>query len=361
MSRNLGNNIEPIWNPRCSDPKLQMAKLLNWYNYHKGHNTAIQYTINYLKTTSIDKVTINKIKSLPKSEFPYTMGWLARIVTQTDEELPEGVQEKLDAYVESLKNRAQELKSETVDITPKVNIQEAIQQKIDDVIVELETMIDDYIQNDCRGNKNIRAFLELNNVKTNQCNPIKTHFLRLIEEYSSIMNSEEVDIKEAYSHFNKPMFKRLIKFLELITEELQNWEEDSKRIRASKRKRKPKSPLKQVARLKYLKKDDEFKLESIPPTRIVGAQELWVYNTKYKTLGVYKCPNGHGFSVKGSTIQNFDLTSSVSKRLRKPKEVLESVMSGKKKDLKRVLANLSTREKKLTGRINDNTILLKVM
>jgi hypothetical protein len=102
-------------------------------------------------------------------------------------------------------------------------------------------------------------------------------------------------------------------------------------------------------------------LKSVPATQIVGATQLWVYNVKYKSLGVYVCTNPHGFSVKGCTILNYDVNESISKTLRKPEDVIPSVLELGKVALRKVLPSLRTREKKLTGRINKDTILLRVL
>jgi len=99
-------------------------------------------------------------------------------------------------------------------------------------------------------------------------------------------------------------------------------------------------------------------LVSVNPEKIIGANELWVYNTRYKTLGVYHAVNTvRGLSVKGCTIQHFDEDTSVQKTARKPKDIL-SVLN--KRSLKKQLNNMKTKEQTMTGRINAQTILLGV-
>jgi hypothetical protein len=86
-----------------------------------------------------------------------------------------------------------------------------------------------------------------------------------------------------------------------------------------------------------------------------------VYNTKYRTLGVYVCNNSHGFAVKGCTILNYDASESLCKKLRKPEDVLPKVLEAGKVALRKILPTVRSKEKKLTGRINGDTILLKVV
>src|SRR5690606_4676088 len=106
------------------------------------------------------------------------------------------------------------------------------------------------------------------------------------------------------------------------------------------RRIKKKSPAKQIARIKYLKEHENLK--SVNPLDIIGASQLWVYNVKYRNLGVYHCPNAHGFEMKGTTLLNFDEKTSVSKKLRKPEEIIPTVLEGGKVQLRKVLDNIRT-------------------
>ena len=114
-----------------------------------------------------------------------------------------------------------------------------------------------------------------------------------------------------------------------------------------------------VARLKYKKSDTETKLNSIDPIKIVGASEVWVYNTKYRIVYRGVAADGSTLSVKGSTVTGFDEKLSVGKKLRKPNVSLPNIMGGKVSS-KRELESLKTAEMPWTGRINEHTLILKV-
>ena len=97
---------------------------------------------------------------------------------------------------------------------------------------------------------------------------------------------------------------------------------------------------------------------SINPEKIIGAMELWVYNTKKNRLGVYYAENSvRGLNVKGSTILNYDSNISIQKKARKPDEVLKTLT---KRTLNKNFKQLTTKDKEVTGRINAQTILLGV-
>jgi hypothetical protein len=109
-----------------------------------------------------------------------------------------------------------------------------------------------------------------------------------------------------------------------------------------------------------MKEFPELNLVSIAPEKIVGALQVWTYNTKTKLLGVYNADNAKGLTVKGSTLQNFNEQTSIGKRLRKPEIVLPNVLGAGKVQIKKILPDLTTKETNLTGRMNSDTIIVRV-
>jgi hypothetical protein len=141
--------------------------------------------------------------------------------------------------------------------------------------------------------------------------------------------------------------------------------------KATRKPRKPKEIKKDkvVAKLKFKKEDAPLKLVSVNPTEIIGASELWVYNTKTRKIGKYIASNidptgqgraGSGLSVKGTTIQGFDEEASIQKTLRKPAEQITEFKNAGKVALRKYLDEIKAVDIKLNGRINADVILLKV-
>jgi hypothetical protein len=94
---------------------------------------------------------------------------------------------------------------------------------------------------------------------------------------------------------------------------------------------------------------------------IVGAEVLWVYNVKNRKIGKYVADShGGALGVKGTTIIGYDEAKSVQKTLRKPEEQLKQFLASSKVDLRKFIENIKTTDIKLNGRINPDTILLKV-
>jgi hypothetical protein len=98
---------------------------------------------------------------------------------------------------------------------------------------------------------------------------------------------------------------------------------------------------------------------SIDPAKLVGATELWVFNTKYNVLAHYVAGNG-GLSLKGTTLQNFN-ESSLQKKLRKPTDVLPNITGSTAKAAERAFTSLKTKENAPNGRINEFCVILRAV
>jgi hypothetical protein len=109
-----------------------------------------------------------------------------------------------------------------------------------------------------------------------------------------------------------------------------------------------------------MKTDEPLKLVSISPTDIIGAKELWIYNTKSRKLGKYVAAEYQTLGVKGTTITGFNENLSVQKTIRKPEEKLKEFKIASKVVLRKFLEEINATDTKMNGRINEEIILLKV-
>jgi hypothetical protein len=186
------------------------------------------------------------------------------------------------------------------------------------------------------------------------------HFKIRRAEYDEILTTDDEDVKEAYSNFSKPQLKKLIAYCDQVIVDGMKISGESVQSRKP-RKRKAKSAEQLTAKLNYAKDFAELKLVSVEPKTIVGALQLWVYNTKTRKLGCYNAEDAGGLSIKGSTIQNFSESKSIQKTLRKPAETLPEIIKGGKVYLRNAINDIRAAEGLLTGRINIDTILLRTI
>jgi len=127
------------------------------------------------------------------------------------------------------------------------------------------------------------------------------------------------------------------------------------------RKKKVLTPAQILKNFVYQETDDEYNLKSVKPERVLGAQELWTYNTKYKIVTVFRAKDNTGLQVRRTFIENYDENTSISKGAgRKSEKVVSDILTSGKIVLKKYMEALKT-DKSLQHRINENTVLLRVI
>lgn len=355
---------EPRWNK--SGDESQLAQMLTWYNYNKNEEDAKQYFMDFLKTSGEAPDVLSKIERCSSIPLSNTIGWMCRIMIVNGNLVPgkytENIaREKTKVLQVVLADDAP--KSTQEEVVKRPGVQEHLENQLREVLGELSFQWDEFIRSGLSKTFDVYSWLQTNNVKHQHAKSIADYFDKsLLSELQEARDGKCEQLSEAYSFLKKSDMKKAIAFAQSLVDESRKWSDVAKQIslnNRSHRVKKPKPALKQVAKLKYQKESGELK--SVPPTQIVGATQLWVYNTKYRTLGVYVCNNAHGFSVKGCTILNFDASESICKKLRKPEDVIPKVLDSGKVALRKILPDIRSKDKKLTGRINADTILLKAL
>jgi hypothetical protein len=244
---------------------------------------------------------------------------------------------------------------------PKVyvpTIQDRLNEKTSATIGELEGYFDDVVTNTKNSFKPY-DFLVAQNVPQGQLGKIETAFASTRAELEAAQAREDEQLVEGYKHFKAVDYKRIYAWLDELQKAVDQYRGVKK---ATKKARVKKSPSKEklVAKLKYAKQDAVLKLVSINPVDIVGAKELWVYNSKTRKLGKYQADEYKDLAIKGTTIVNFNEVTSVSKTLRKPEQQLADFMKAGKIALRTFLKDIKATEARLNGRINADVLLLKV-
>ena len=276
-------------------------------------------------------------------------------------------EEWLKRGAECLKEK--QAKAEEKAAKPVVSIQQRMKEQCGPLMVEWENYIDQMVDGEFDLKKfdpynEMRAY-SLAKIKPAHAKVIKEDFDAQYQEALEVLAWEDEQIKEAYSHFTAKMKKDFVAFYEKINTACDTMIETGK---ATRKPRKPKavSKEKMVAKLKYQVNDPALGIASIDPTEVAHANELWVYNTKTRKLGVYHAQNKDprnmgrdGLTVKGTTIQAFNEDLSMQKTLRKPAEQLQNFKGNAKTKYQKAFDEIKTTDTKLNGRFNDNTIILK--
>jgi hypothetical protein len=355
---------EPNWiNKPVVNEQSELIGAFNWYNYNYSKKEAKEFVLDYLKQVKKDKDVIASFKSLPESKYNVQFGWLSRMFT-----LGFTPSEKTKEFFKQTYNNLLVLANESVkndplpveDTTPKVSIQDRIREKAAEEAGEIEGMIDDFILSGCKKSIDMEYYFKSRKLSSVVMNKICDVFIERAKEIEEVMVTDDPQLKEGYSNFSKVELRKFKEFLDSIVVAANAGAVANKPTR-KKRKVKEKPAALVVAKMNYMKEFPDLNLVSVSPEKIIGSQQVWAYNTKTKLLGVYNADNAKGITVKGSTLQNFNAETSIGKRLRKPEVVLPDLLGAGKIRIKKILPELTTKELNLTGRMNSDTIIVRVI
>ena len=244
------------------------------------------------------------------------------------------------------------------------SIQERIKEASGNIIAEIEEVVDDFIRNPntFKGLDPVKLFRKLN-VNQAHARHIRAFYEGVYAEYVMLQQparEQEEDLREAYAHLDKAAVKRAITLFGGILGACDLITAESKATRKT-RSPKPKSADKLVAKMKYCKTDEKYKVASINPADVIDATEVWVFNVKTRKIGKYVAEPHATLQVKGTTLQFYDAKFSVAKTLRKPEQQLTDFNKSGKVQLRKFLDNIKGVETKMNGRFNADTIILKAV
>ena len=257
----------------------------------------------------------------------------------------------------------EEEEKEVKNALPQVSIQERVREATFGMTEEIEDAIQRW-QTD-PDNFNPKEFKVLNLLKGKQAKAahariIRDFYARDLAELEELASGKaDEQLKEGYSHRSKKQIRTFIDFLKEVNEACTMLMQEAKVTRKPRAKKAVPAD-KVVAKMKYMKTFEPLKLVSINPTDILGAKELWVYNTKTRKLGKYVANEYMELGVKGTSLTGFSEAQSICKTVRKPEEKLKEFKAAGKVQLRKFLEEINATDTRMNGRINEETILLKV-
>lgn len=344
---------EPIHIGKISN--LELSKALTWYSYTQDNLKGFAWLLEYMKREGYNASDIAYIKRLNPERITGTNFWMAKLALNgtvfdkaTKKRFGLQIKEMVNlGYMISTRSPQQ---SATKKKPP--NIQERIKEKGEQIIADLEDALDGFY---ARKEKfSMYDFLQKNEVSSQIVNMISEYYQPKLDE----LNERDAQVTEAYGSDRA----RLKKFYTEWFNDIERYGSNRKVSKVRKpRKKKEKLAVDVIKRLKYQKEFKPLKIVSVSPIEIVGCQQLWVYNTKYKQLAVYHASGPAGISVKGTTLTGFEQSESEYKTLRKPEEQITKLLSTGKIGLRKFMGEMKTKARKPNGRINENIVILKVL
>ena len=336
-----------------SNYKSALSRAFNFYNQDRDKKDARLYLKQYAKTKSIDT---KGIEGVSDNQVIMTYGWTARLLLNGNSLLPKHV-EQLETYIKSLKTEKVIEVIEEVK-TSRPSVRDYMQDKIAEVIGDLEGHVDDYITS----NKefDLYNYLQGNSIPKPYCKDIDTWARKRGTEFTEVYQTTDKDLKEAYSNISRRQLASIVKLFGTFIVDLERYTQFKKANRKP-RVTKAKPPVVQVAKLKYRKEDTELGIKSVNPSEMVGASQVWVYNVKYKRLSAYRSDSTQGIQVKNSTLQNYDPDMSECRSIRRPEAFLKVVLDASKVKLRKLLSDLTTKGYDVSGRMSEDCIIVRII
>jgi hypothetical protein len=332
---------------------MEMTLALNWYSQNREKEVSYKYLAEYCKANTI------KARTEQIEQQVSTVGFVCRMISRgaiLDAQSLLWLSQKLKkmAAIE-VEQKAPPM----IPATKPVTIQDRLKEKSNKSIGLLEGAVDEFILTDFKTVPNTLQLMRENEVKGVHGPNIVNFFKKCRDEFRLAIAGTDTQIEEGYSNYTLPQLKKMADLYDQIVSDTLTIMGESVAGKTP-RKRKLKTPEKQVRHLKFCLYDEALKINSVPPTRMIGAEGVWVYNRKNRMLSYYVADDASGLGVKGCAFLNYSKIKSRTKKLRKPEEVLSQVLSGGKVVLKNLFESLTTKNAKVTGRMNKETLLVRV-
>lgn len=335
--------------------KWAVYDTLRHYNYFYDYKEAFKWASTWVKKYKPKDYA--RFQKIEQWRINTAIGGMCRMHMNGapfDAKQIQWIHDKLDvAMQESIETKEQK------DVTSRT-IADIMKEKTSDFIADIEAVLDDFYRGVSLDIENYSVYNELKKIDApaNTAKAIIEYYTPLKNEVEELLTKKTKDLVEGYQHMKPAKKKEYLALLTRIVSDAEKYMASKKAIRKP-RAKKVVSVTAQTTKVQYQKESAEFKVTSVDPINIVGATEVYLFSTKYRTLSRLVTSSATGFTIRGTTIQDIDLEKSKKKKLRDPNSVLSNIMSTKAKAIK-TFNEVKTAEAETNGRINSETIILKV-
>lgn len=260
----------------------------------------------------------------------------------------------IDSGKELYNNKKQETK--VVSISPTVKLIRKINNTIMQDLLDLEDAWIDGKETVI----NLYDRFKFHGLTGAAVGPVKITVEGWLLDYEDAYHKRCDQAVEGYSHLKRSELNRRIKVCKEMLSDLDRIKSASKASRNVKVKGSVAID-KQVSKVQYKKEDNDFKIKSINPIQVPNNTRLYTFNCKYKVVTEYVTDSPNGFVISGSTIKNFNKATSRAVTLRKPDSYLPIFLSKTPKQIDEAWKDITTKTFVPNGRINKDTVLLRVL
>jgi hypothetical protein len=338
--------------PTQKEVRENELRSINWFSTMCDRSDSRDFAKAYFEATG-RKELAKKAARISDTWWPMYAGWTARLL-MIDPEHPSAPSWK-EHFERSIQNAMVHIVVEKEDAakkSDKPSIQDRVKDRVSDIIGDVEAILD--------GDEKIDMYAYLQKVEMPPAHALKiaAYYKPYLEELALGVYGDK-EVLEGYKNYTKAQLKARMEYVAKLIDDCERYSGVAKKTRAV-RKPRAVSVDKVIKNLKFQKENKDYKLASIPPSKIIGAQELWTFNAKYGTLTHFVALDRGGLSIKGSSIIKFDEGLSKSyKTGRQTAKIVDEVAKAGKLNLKKIISTL--KDNPFNARCNENTILLRII
>lgn len=361
--KHVGRETTDWTNILPEDMEKKVYETLRHYGYFYDVKETYKWATEWVKQNRSSE-EFKTFKGAPERFFSSTVSGLCKILSNGavfNEKRMAFINKNIDDQIQRGINKAEEAAEEKIADVRKKSPAEIVKERTSDFIAEIEEVIDMFGTKIWVDWENYSVYNELQRIDApyNTAKAVVDYYTPLRDEIQELVEEKTDDLVEAYGWLGPRKRKQYLNIIQSIIDDAEKYMMSKKAVRKT-RKKKITPASKQVDKMKYMSNSAEYKLVSVDPTNIVGASEVYLFNTKYRTMTYLVTQSPKGFEVKGTTIQGIDVEASYKKTLRKPEEFFSDFAKTTKAKARNLLKNLKTKEATCNGRVNDQTIIVKV-
>lgn len=350
---------EPTW-PNGMGEKSYISELgrgLGWHNYCASEKDARKFLDAWIREHH-PKTYKNEIELWHAVSKPdKTICALARC-HQQGFPLDARDLKLIENYISTWNVKQKRVKKVVASVTKMVTVQDRIQAQVRNILGELDACVDSAFQGQVPTTHSMLGTIASSGVtlKGPQITLVMEYLKGNLSEWQQAYNKEDEQLVEGYAYVGRRHFKKIIDEFKTLLTTLSHQQTNIRSQRV--RKKKPVDKQKMANKLRFMQEFPELNIKSLAPVNIIGANIIWVYDTKKRRLGCYQAETKNSLYVKGTKIHGYKVTCE--KILRKPEEQILEMMNLRKNQTANWFDGIRAQCKNLTGRTNNNLILLRI-
>lgn len=348
--------------PRDFDAKVR--ETMNHYNYFYDHKTVTKWARQWAKV-NLTKLQYTNLRAAEDWRISRTAGQLSKMAmngAKFDKARTKWLKNKLMEAVDA--GKAKNKASKNSVVFHRKSPGELLKERASDLIADIDEIIDQTFKDRSWDKTDFKMydFLKTHDVPYINAKRIADYLQPTLDEFVDLTKNKPDDLVEGYTHLGGiRIWNRIKRFYQGMIDDL-NLHMGTKKTVRKPRTQKAKTASAQVQGLKFRKESAEYKIASVDPSTIVGASQVYLFNTKTRVLSCLLTNHSSGFTVARTSIKNVDPEKSTKKKLRKPEDFFARQSRATKTKLAKAYTAVNTKGSSVNSsvQVNGDTIIWKV-